>query len=687
MHRPVNAIACTTALCLGLAACAAVEDSQHAAALSHLADEIATLEQRKQLLEDVNDIKRLQRSYGYYFDEGLWDEAALLFTKDGSIEIGLDGVYRGRQRVRDYLYALGGGKAGLSPGQLNEHLQLMPVITVAADGRAAQGTWRAVALTGQLGKDAYWGEGSYESQYIKEDGVWKISQLHWFQTLRVPYEGGWAKNADVTGGKYVSDRLPPDAPPSVSYKVWPGTFVPQYHFKGLDPAARNVAAPVKVSHAAQSAGSLRKRAARLARDVEQLHHQHEIENLQRIYGFYLDKGMWDEAADLFSENGELEIAGRGVYAGKARVKAYLHAIGPAGPKPGRLFDNMQLQPIVHVAPNGQTAKGRWHLFAQLAESNEFHEWGVGVYENDYVNENGVWKIRRLHLYPTMFSPYEDGWGKTALSYSRFEPSLAPDRPPTVASQDYRGNSFVPPFHYANPARRQASRATAENAGAIEPDLQKAVEEIERRIGLAEDVMRIEDVQTIYGYYLATLQWDALTDLFADDGTIEIAMRGVYVGKEAVRRNLNLYGEQGGLHEGVLHNHMQYQPVIHVAEDGQTAKLRSRAFSMMGSFGRAGTWMGGVYENDLIKVNGVWKLKKDQVMNTYFAPYDVGWKTLAQRPPPGITNSNPPDRPPSFPFEMFPKNFLPPYHYANPVTGRSTPPVAPNAAAPASGAGR
>ncbi len=109
----------------------------------------------------------------------------------------------------------------------------------------------------------------------------------------------------------------------------------------------------------------------------------------------------------------------------------------------------------------------------------------------------------------------------------------------------------------------------------------------------------------------------LTNLFAEDGTIEIALRGVYVGKAAVRRNLNLYGQQG-LDNGVLHNHMQFQPVIHVAADGRTAKMRSRAFSMMGNFKQNSMWMGGVYENDFVKVDGEWKFKKDQVMNTYCA---------------------------------------------------------------------
>ena len=147
------------------------------------------------------------------------------------------------------------------------------------------------------------------------------------------------------------------------------------------------------------------------------------------------------------------------------------------------------------------------------------------------------------------------------------------------------------------------------------------------------------------------------------------MRGVYAGPASVRRNLNLYGEAGYKH-GLLHNHMQYQPVIHVAPDGQTAQIRSRAFSIMGEAGNYSMWMGGVYENTFVKEDGIWRIKSDRVFNTYFIPYAVGFKDAVPRPPPGLTASNPPDAPPTSPFEMYPRAFLPPYHYANPVTGNA-----------------
>jgi hypothetical protein len=669
--RRASAWACLTVL----AGCLSAGPVAHAPDTGSLPQTVATLQARARALQDINDIKRLQRAFGYYLDQGQWDQVADLFAHNATLEIGLDGVYRGQDRVRQYFMTVGGGHLGLASGQVNQYLQLMPVINLAPDGLSAQGTWRAVILAGHSGQGAWWGEGPYENEYVKEGGVWRISALHWYQTLMTPYgQGGWAKNPDANGGHYVPASLPPDAPPTEQYKVWPGAHVPHFHFKNQAPSLRTDGAQGSAGRVAQvqwSEPQLRRQLAILGHDVALLEDQNAIEKLQRIYGYYIDKGLWSEAAALFADDGEVEVAGRGSFLGKARVLAYLRAIGPEGPVAGRLFDNMQLQPIVHVNADGTSARARWHLFAQDALAGQFHEWGVGVYENEYVKRKGVWQIRRLHLYPTLYTPYDAGWAKRIESYSRFEPTLAPDRPAPAAGS-------VPlhaPFDYPNPVSGakgapswSPAAADLDAVGATPEAMSQVAAGLTQRLGLLEDAAIIENLHAMYGYYLATLEWDSLTDLWAPEGTIEIALRGVYVGKPAVRRNLNLYGQQG-LDDGVLHNHMQYQPVIDVASDGQTAKMRSRAFSMMGNFGKNGTWMGGVYENTYVKRDGVWRIESDHVINTFFAPYDVGWKDLPPRDAPGITASNPPDAPPTVHFEMYPRSFLPPFHYVNPVTGQ------------------
>jgi hypothetical protein len=416
--------------------------------------------------------------------------------------------------------------------------------------------------------------------------------------------------------------------------------------------------------------SLAARAATLERDVGLLEDLNAIKRLQRIYGFYTDKHLWSAAADLFAADGTIEVGGRGVYAGRERVLEFLKSQGPEFPQPKRLFDQMQLQPIITVAADGRAAKGRWHVFAQEAIHGEYAQWGLGVLENDYVKEDGVWKIQRHHFFTTMYTPYEAGWAKTAIPNAGPSAELPPDRPPSVAYEAYPA-AFVVPFHYDHPVTgthaspAEAAVVSGVDAAAIESGLGA----IERRIGLLEDVTQIERMNSIYGYYLAHLQWDDLAGMFAPDGTIEIAMRGVYAGQASVRRNLNLYGLATDPQFGLQHNHMQFQPVITVAPDGQSARMRSRSLSIMGNWQRDSQWIGGVYENVYFKEDGIWKIKSDQIFNTYHAPYAVGWKDSPLRPPPGMSATNPPDAPPTHPFELYPSAFLPPFHYVNPVTGQ------------------
>jgi hypothetical protein len=679
----VSAVACWTALC----ACAPPSADPDATAQAEVAPlagasapedalaghrRLASLAARAEIIEDSNDIKRLQRAFGYYLDDFAIDEVADLFADDATIEYGLDGIYAGKDRIKEYFLATFDGQASLDPGQLNERMQLMPVVTVDPSGGTAKARWREIIMAGRLGESAIWGEGPYENQYVKEDGRWKFSRIYWHQAVVVPYEGGWQAHRDTTEGKWVSNDLPPDRPPTIEYETWPGTFLPPFHFGNPVLGAiesERVLEPELPPQGDFSAASLAARTARLAHRVTLLEDENAVESLQRVYGFYIDKGFWSEAADLFAADATIEVAGSGVFEGRDRVLEFLRSRGPEFPQEGRLFDRMQLQPIVHVAPDGQTARGRWRLFAQEAQHGEFSRWGVGTYENTYVKEAGVWKIQSLLVHHKMYTDYEDGWGVAAIENPGPSETLRPDRPPTFDYTAYP-NATPLPYHYSNPVTgdqdyRYISEGYLENLDIA--SIEDTLADLRRRIERLEDLDDLERLNAIYGYYLAHSQWDNLAGIFSPDGTIEIAMRGIYVGRAAVRRNLNLYTEVGMQH-GLLHNHMQYQPVITLAADGRSAQMRSRAFSMMGQHEVYSMWMGGIYENRYVKLDGIWQIAVDRQINTYFAQYATGWKDLVPRPPPQITQSNPPDLPPTESFEMYPSAFVPAFHYRNPVTG-------------------
>jgi len=221
-----------------------------AARIAELQAQLAALSARKQRIEDSNAIKRLQRAFGFYMSEGQWQQVADLFAANATLEFGRDGVYSGKERILAWLQAWSGTDNGLREGQLNEFFQLMPVVTLAEDGTTAKARWRGIMLLGQLGEQALWGEGPYENEYVKEAGVWKLARLRWFQTIVVPYEGGWARHEDFNKGIWVSATLPADAPPTAPYGSWPETFLPPFSF--TNPVGRYI--PERVQEAATAAG-------------------------------------------------------------------------------------------------------------------------------------------------------------------------------------------------------------------------------------------------------------------------------------------------------------------------------------------------------------------------------------------------------------------------------------------------
>jgi hypothetical protein len=386
--------------------------------------------------------------------------------------------------------------------------------------------------------------------------------------------------------------------------------------------------------------------------------------------------MWDQAADLFAGDGTIELGQQGVYVGKARVRQFLKSLGHDGLVDGWMNDHIQLQPIVDVGVDLAWARVR-----ELAMTGVFQDhgtWTEGVYENVYVKQNGVWKIATLHFYPTVITNYDQGWGKDAQPAPGVNPALPPDRPPSEVYETYP-KAHMAPLHYRNPVTDAPPRYPPGMESKAGYTLYRAfgghrhatagalLAEAERTIARVKDWHELENLEDAYGYYLDKNLWNDIADLFATDGSMELAQRGVYVGRERVRGFLtHVFGPEGP-QANRLGNHMQLQPVIHVSPDGKTAKIRVRLLQQLGSYGGRASWGGGVYENEAVKEDGVWKFKSEHVFNTFTADYDGGWAKAPGRGLPGPSKTYPPDRPPSMVFAMFPSVYAIPFHYKNPVT--------------------
>ncbi len=200
--------------------------------------------------------------------------------------------------------------------------------------------------------------------------------------------------------------------------------------------------------------------------IQTLEDNQAIKKLQSAYGYYLEHWDGQQIVDLFSDgpNTSVEEGPYGVYVGQEGIKQYFLRDNLP---PEFLHVLMQVSEIVDVDPGGKTAKGRWYGFGpqakpiygggryatSLAGSGERPiraQWMFGVYENEFVKEDGKWKYKKIIFNGMFATPYEDGWVKTPKVPL---PSRLPDRPePKRTFFKQYTSGCVLPYHYKNPVR-------------------------------------------------------------------------------------------------------------------------------------------------------------------------------------------------------------------------------------------
>ena len=211
---------------LAAAMCAALLFPAIPAAAQSTEQRIAAYRERVARLEDQDAIENLTATFGYYFDKGLWDEAASLFTKDGHYEYAQSGVYVGPAHIQRAMLLL--GPQGLAPGHLNNHMMLQNVIIVADDGLTATGRWQGPIQLSEPGTSGQWAVGIYEDRYAKEGGTWKLASVHFYLTAKTDYDKVWTQGAIPMEGP--SALFPPDAPPTEVYRSFPQVYIPPFSF-------------------------------------------------------------------------------------------------------------------------------------------------------------------------------------------------------------------------------------------------------------------------------------------------------------------------------------------------------------------------------------------------------------------------------------------------------------------------
>ena len=179
------------ALAILNAGCARQEPGVSAAELTEMKEQLAAAQRLAQRADDWTQIANLQSIVRLLRRQ---DRAGTMprtcSAPDATLEIAGRGLFAGQDRIREYLHAARQVRVrhGCTTTCSCSRLSTSPT-----DGSSAKARWRSFMQVGHLGKEARWGEATYENEYVKEGGTWKISKLHSFITFYVEFDKGWNK--------------------------------------------------------------------------------------------------------------------------------------------------------------------------------------------------------------------------------------------------------------------------------------------------------------------------------------------------------------------------------------------------------------------------------------------------------------------------------------------------------------
>ena len=581
-------------------------------------DDLAALEARAAGIRAIREIKRLQHAWGHFAQSGQWGEMAALFVRTGVL-IAPPATVTGRAAVHAHLRGtMGAGREGLAADRLNIRLFLSPVITLGPDGRTAKGRWHEVAMTGKHGASADWAGGIHENDYLLEDGRWKIARMHYYSQYAGPYATGWHNAAPAVAlvpYHYTPDQAGIPVPRDLPAVARPGT------------------------HAARTAA--------LDAEAEMLLAASVVQNLQAAYGFYTDRNMWDDVADLFAPDAVLET-GADVRRGRDAIRA---SLGTPGLAAGELNDRPQLMPVVTIAPDGRSADIRAIEIGQTGQHQGASFWSMAIHDNHFVKRDGTWMIQSMRITPRMRADYTIGWagalppieGKAAYPKSAgpraaFAPSLAPRLKPGGAAD---------------------------------------LAAIRRKLAVAAAVDGAENICTAYGYYIDEFRWDETADLFATDGWKELSYIGTFIGRDRVRQSMIRRYGHAGRSPAFMAIHQKTQPYVSVSDDGQRANIRLRLFQFNSQATGEGSYISGIYENQAKLEGGIWRIHGMDLDYVWLADYAGGWAAIVAgaskrfAPAPEVIARYPPDAPlRGVTFAPFPEIAPMGFHFRNPVSGRA-----------------
>lgn len=225
--------------------------------------------------------------------------------------------------------------------------------------------------------------------------------------------------------------------------------------------------------------SSQRQAAAVQGKITRLEDIEQIKKLQRCYGYYFERGMNKEIADLFADSADAAIYFRGIggFAGPNAKASWAKHL--PGKDPAKYLHVLAMTTgIVDVDSERGTALGRWYGWGMAAVPMEeigpdcVNNFAFGaVYENEYVKRDGVWKIKVLDV-AMLFKVPKPGF----VDPARFDVVYADPTEDANTREDFRKmfdfpddietnypSAYTHPFHFKHPVTGEQTSEVARNA--------------------------------------------------------------------------------------------------------------------------------------------------------------------------------------------------------------------------------
>ncbi len=223
---------------------------------------------------------------------------------------------------------------------------------------------------------------------------------------------------------------------------------------------------------------LEAKVAAMEKEITRLKDIEAIRKLEHAYSYYLVMWMPDEIIDLFAWRDDTTLEWpEGTFYGKDGLHRFFGRIN-ANKDPEFMHQMMHLSDVIDIAPDGKTGKGRWWGFGAMAlgsaETGIMQAFACGIYENDFIKEDGVWKLWKIKWVPVYSGTPATGWVKP----ERIAKPRPPEEPRREGEQDVGSwwqpdlpakgipysypSGYILPFHFKHPVTEKKTSEAKRN---------------------------------------------------------------------------------------------------------------------------------------------------------------------------------------------------------------------------------